>query len=66
MSKKKENNEMNWISFIVLVVIIVLIEVLGDYCNKHAEEHRQKSWEEFERRNAEMMHMVNWDKAVYH
>ena len=63
---KSNKNEMEWTTIIVLVVIFAIIQILGDYCNKHAEEHRQKSWERFEARNAEIMHMVNWNNAVYH
>ena len=64
--KTNRNDEMNWLAFILLLIIFIVFEVLGDYCNRHAEEHRQKSWERFEERNAEMMHMVDWSKATYH
>ena len=65
-SGKSNKNEIEWTTIIVLVVIFAIIQILGDYCNRHAEERRQKSWERFEARNAEIMHMVNWNNAVYH
>ena len=60
------NDELSWIVWILIIIFVIVIEVLGDYCNRHAEEHRKESWERFEKENARMMHMVNWDKAVYH
>lgn len=61
--KKQKQMDVNAITLIVLIVIVVVIEALGDYCNRHSEELRQKSWKRFEERNIEMMHMVNWNNA---
>ena len=59
-SRENTKIEIDGIVSIVILVIIVIIQILGDYCNRHAEEHRKASWERFERRNEEIMHMVKW------
>ncbi|MDD6338139.1 MAG: hypothetical protein PUC15_07130 [Lentisphaeria bacterium] len=58
---KTNADEMNWPALILTIIILVIIELLGNYCNKHHEEHRQKEWERFERRMQEVHYMTKWD-----
>ena len=52
--KKTNKSDMNWGTLIALIIIISLIEIIGNYCNNHAEEHRQKEWEKFQQRMQEV------------
>lgn len=62
----KKQNEFNWISIIAVIIIMIIMELFGAYCKKHEEEIKQKDFEYFKNRNAEMMNMVDWNKAKYH
>jgi len=62
MKKTNTKSDVNWFTIVAVIVIMLIIELLGNYCNTHAEEHRQKDWERFEKRMKEVHYMNKWDK----
>ena len=60
MKKTNKTTDINCYTLIGIIVIIVLIELIGNYCNTHAEERRQKDWDKFEKRMQEVHHMTKW------
>jgi hypothetical protein len=58
--KKANKSNMNWGVLIVLIMLITIIEIIGCYCSNHAEDHRQKEWDKFEKRMQEVHYMTKW------
>jgi Na+-transporting methylmalonyl-CoA/oxaloacetate decarboxylase gamma subunit len=59
---QKEANQC--IIFVAVIILILVIEILGSYCNRHAEEHREKEWKRFEEWHNNIMAGntgINWD-----
>ena len=60
MKNTKKKSDMDWGTLIAVIVIMLILELLGSYCNRHAEDFRKRDWERFERRMQEVHYMTKW------
>lgn len=58
--KKTDKYEHEGYILLCIIVLILLIETIGNYCNTHAEEIRQKDWQRFEDK-VQQIHYMKWE-----